>query len=79
MYFRAAGAFRRDAGTRRRSLFGRSPRLGQRHDDPAFGNAPIIANFAESLVPETATWALMIGGFGLAGVRLRTARTLPQR
>jgi len=35
-----------------------------------FGTAPPV----QSAVPEPATWAMMIGGFGLAGGALRSAR-----
>ena len=38
----------------------------------AFG--PVIGGVSISAVPEPATWALMIGGFGLAGVALRRRR-----
>jgi hypothetical protein len=45
-------------------------------DDESWGfdNFHLAANGAG--VPEPATWAMMIGGFGLAGAMLRRRRTL---
>lgn len=46
-----------------------------------YGYAPIglsEVRFTGSAVPEPATWAMMITGFGLAGAALRSARRNPQ-
>lgn len=40
------------------------------------GTTSPIAPFASAAVPEPATWAMMIAGFGLAGVALRRRRHL---
>jgi len=44
---------------------------------PLSGQLNVVANstFAGPAVPEPATWALMIGGFGLAGAALRRRRS----
>ena len=39
--------------------------------------AGLYDNYVNGGVPEPATWALMIGGFGLAGAALRRRRPLP--
>jgi hypothetical protein len=38
------------------------------------GSAPITATFSESVVPEPASWTLMISGFGVAGAAMRYRR-----
>ena len=44
-------------------------------DDPNSAFGPVIGGVSvSSAVPEPATWALMLGGFGLAGVALRRRR-----
>ena len=44
-------------------------------DDPSSAFGPVIGGVSVSgAVPEPATWALMLGGFGLAGVALRRRR-----
>ena len=47
-----------------------------------YGYAPIglsEVRFTGSAVPEPATWAMMITGFGLAGTALRAARRRDQK
>ena len=39
------------------------------------GTAPVTATFSESLVPEPASWTLMVIGFGVGGAVLRSRRT----
>ena len=43
-----------------------------------YGYAFDVTSFtlADSAVPEPATWAMMIGGFGLAGATLRRRKAL---
>lgn len=41
------------------------------HLDAQFGNRSLTANFEVSAVPEPASWAMMIAGFGMAGAMLR--------
>lgn len=42
----------------------------------AFGRSTSTFDFEVSAVPEPATWAMMISGFGLAGLALRRRRTV---
>ncbi|WP_374657338.1 PEPxxWA-CTERM sorting domain-containing protein [Phenylobacterium sp.] len=55
---------------------------GNHQQDPqTYGYAPVglsEVRFSGSAVPEPATWAMMIAGFGLAGVALRSRRMLGQ-
>ena len=44
------------------------------HDAPNFGGGEIRGQLALASVPEPATWALMIGGFGAVGGALRQRR-----
>lgn len=39
------------------------------------GNASYAGTFAFAAIPEPATWAMMIGGFGLVGSAMRRRRT----
>lgn len=38
--------------------------------------APVFATFSETAVPEPASWAMMIAGFGLVGAAARRRRTV---
>lgn len=38
------------------------------------GDAAVRATFSETVVPEPATWAMMVSGFGLVGVAMRRRR-----
>jgi hypothetical protein len=40
-------------------------------DPPPAGEGPVMSGFSALAAPEPATWALMLGGFGLAGAALR--------
>ncbi len=44
-------------------------------EDTANDDGAIVTRFNTGAVPEPGTWALMIGGFGLAGASLRRRRT----
>ena len=57
-----------DNVTFNKGLFGLAP--GKAH------GANVSATFTLTAVPESATWAMMIGGFGLAGVAVRRRRTV---
>ena len=46
------------------------------HDAPSFRGGEIRGQLALASVPEPATWALMIGGFGLVGGALRQRRAV---
>ncbi|PZQ63660.1 MAG: hypothetical protein DI570_08250 [Phenylobacterium zucineum] len=47
---------------------------GAATDQPAY-NTGLVGVAAGAIVPEPATWALMIAGFGMAGATLRRRRT----
>jgi hypothetical protein len=44
------------------------------HGDNSFPSTAVLDNVSLSPVPEAATWGMMVLGFGLAGVTLRTRR-----
>lgn len=39
-------------------------------------NSPLHFTLASATVPEPASWALMIGGFGMTGIAMRRRKTL---
>ena len=47
------------------------PTFAAEHPGYTLSFSPFAGNDAIASVPEPATWALMIGGFGLAGAALR--------
>lgn len=48
----------------------------ERYTLTATGNGNALSTITLSAVPEASTWALMIGGFGLAGAMLRSRRRM---